>query len=90
VLIEGLKLEEDGRWTQYVGDSCHSAELKIASQYLEFWKLQDSKTTSLHPNSFNFRTTDSLHPAMRQSHLMKLSFHNILRMGRSRDTMALS
>jgi hypothetical protein len=32
VLIEGLKLEDYADWTQYVGNGCYSAELKIPSQ----------------------------------------------------------
>jgi hypothetical protein len=32
-LIERLKLEEGRSCIQYVGDSCYSAELKIASNY---------------------------------------------------------
>jgi hypothetical protein len=42
VLIEGLKLEEDGRWTQNVGDDCHGAKFKITSNYHKSGDSQDN------------------------------------------------
>ena len=42
MLIGGLGLQGGGRWTQYVGDGSHGAELKIPSHYHKSGDFQDN------------------------------------------------